>query len=179
MNSDHERMGVARGLKGEKERYCCDEAGCLLWGGLELTEATSRDSSFSIKALRRSGRVCQGFPIPTEHPPAAPPTLNTFRQSRKSSLRRHKPPDSLAMHDQSPAQASKHQQSLALTTWQTCPQASCPRCLWILRSHCVEVNKQCVIRSYYRSDKNVHYSCKSISNNIILCLMEILNYWDN
>lgn len=84
MKSDHERMGVARGVKGEKARQCCAEAMCLLWGGVELTEATSRDSSLSIKELRRRGRVCQGFPIPTEHPHAAPPTLNTFSQSRKA-----------------------------------------------------------------------------------------------
>lgn len=94
------------------------------WGGVELTEATSRDSSLSIKALRRRGRVCQGFPVPTEHPHAAPPTLNTFSQSCKSLLHCHEPPDSLAMHDQSPSQAPKHQQSLALRTWQTCPGAS-------------------------------------------------------
>lgn len=90
MKSDHERMGVARGVKGEKARQCCAEAVCLLWGGVELTEATSRDSSLSIKALRRRGRVCQGFPIPSEHPHAAPPTLNTFSQSRKSSSCCHK-----------------------------------------------------------------------------------------
>lgn len=30
MKSDHERMGVARGVKGEKARQCCAEAVCLL-----------------------------------------------------------------------------------------------------------------------------------------------------
>lgn len=127
MKSDHERMGVApggwrvrrRGMDVLKLSVC-------FWGGVELTEATSRDSSLSIKALRRRGRVCQGFPVPTEHPHAAPPTLNTFSQSCKSLLHCHEPPDSLAMHDQSPSQASKHQQSLALGTWQTCPGASFP-----------------------------------------------------
>lgn len=124
--------GPGGGVKGEKARQCCAEAVCLLWGGVELTEATSRDSSLSIKELRRRGRVCQGFPIPTEHPHAAPPTLNTFSQSRKSSSRCHKPPDSLAMHDQSPAQPAKHHQSLALTTWQTRPGASFPHSLQTL-----------------------------------------------
>lgn len=127
MKSDHERIGVApggwrvrrRGMDVLKLSVC-------FWGGVELTEATSRDSSLSIKALRRRGRVCQGFPVPTEHPHAAPPTLNTFSQSCKSLLHCHEPPDSLAMHDQSPSQASKHQQSLALGTWQTCPGASFP-----------------------------------------------------
>lgn len=127
MKSDHERMGVApggwrvrrRGMDVLKLSVC-------FWGGVELTEATSRDSSLSIKALRRRGRVCQGFPVPTEHPHAAPPTLNTFSQSCKSLLHCHEPPDSLAMHDQSPSQAPKHQQSLALRTWQTCPGASFP-----------------------------------------------------
>lgn len=30
MRSDQERMGVARGVKGEKARQCCVEAVCLL-----------------------------------------------------------------------------------------------------------------------------------------------------
>lgn len=84
MKSDHERMGVARRVKGEMARQCYAEAVCLLWVGVELTETTSRDSSLSIKELRRRGRVCQGFPIPTEHPHAAPPTLNTFSQSHNA-----------------------------------------------------------------------------------------------
>lgn len=127
MKSDHERIGVALGgWRVRRQGMDVLKLSVCFWGGVELTEATSRDSSLSIKALRRRGRVCQGFPVPTEHPHAAPPTLNTFSQSCKSLLHCHEPPDSLAMHDQSPAQASKHQQSLALGTWQTCPGASFP-----------------------------------------------------
>lgn len=127
------------GVKGEKARQRCAEAECLVWGGVELTEATSRDSSLSIKELRRRGRACHGFPIPTEHPHAAPPTLNTFSQSLKSLPCCHESPGSLAMHDQSSAWADKHQQSLALITWQTRPGASFIHSLQRLKSHVTQL----------------------------------------
>lgn len=99
--------GSGPGVKGEKERQPCGRGVCLLWGGVELTEATSGDTSLPVKELRRRGRVCQGSPIPTEPPHAAPPTLNTSSHIYKApSSVRHMSPASLAMRAQSPAQLS-------------------------------------------------------------------------